>query len=91
MSKSLKSLIISFVSVWLVSCSSSPGPVSTVAQKPTPQTPPQAVSTQGIPVAEVRETEFNFGAIDEGGEYIHDFKVANKGNGDLEIKKVLPA
>lgn len=49
------------------------------------------MSTQGTPVAEVRETEFDFGTVDEGGEYMHDFKVVNKGNGDLEIKKVLPA
>lgn len=75
------------VALWLASCSHSPTPTSKVAQQPTPQ----ASSTQGTPVAVITETEFDFGVVSEGNDYVHDFKIANKGDGVLEIIKVLPA
>jgi hypothetical protein len=73
--------------LWLLGCSHAPTPATKVA----PQPAPQASATQGTPVAVVAETEFDFGLVEEGGEYVHDFKIGNKGDGVLEIKKVLPA
>jgi hypothetical protein len=46
--------------------------------------------SQGVASAEVAESLFDFGKMKEDGEYIHDFKVKNKGAGVLQIKKVLP-
>jgi hypothetical protein len=79
------------VALWLAGCSHSQGPATKVTQQPTPHSPPQASLTQGTPIVEVLEVEFDFGVVEEGKDYVHDFKVANKGNGVLEIKKVLPA
>jgi hypothetical protein len=79
------------ISLWLVGCSYIPGLGTKVAQQPAPQPPPQASPTQGTPAAVVAETEFDFGVVEEGNDYMHDFKIANKGDGVLEIKKVLPA
>lgn len=79
------------VALWLASCSHSPTPTAKVAQQPTPQAAPQASSTQGTPAAVVTETEFDFGVVSEGNDYVHDFKIANKGDAVLEIIKVLPA
>ncbi len=75
------------VSCWLIGCSHSPTPSSKVAQQPAPQ----ASTAQGTPVAVITETEFDFGEVSEGNEYVHDFKIANKGDAVLEITKVLPA
>jgi PBP1b-binding outer membrane lipoprotein LpoB len=75
------------VALWLAGCSHSPTPTSKVAQQPTPQ----ASSTQGSPAAVVTEAEFDFGAVSEGNDYVHDFKIANQGDAVLEIIKVLPA
>jgi hypothetical protein len=44
----------------------------------------------GIPVLVVAESEFNFGEVSEGKEYVHDFVITNRGTGVLEIKKVTP-
>jgi hypothetical protein len=79
------------VSCWLIGCSHSPTPSSKVAQQPAPQASPQASTAQGTPVAVITETEFDFGEVSEGNEYVHDFKIANKGDAVLEIIKVLPA
>jgi hypothetical protein len=49
-----------------------------------------AVATTGTPVLEVPEAEFNFGAVSEGNDYVHDFLIRNRGTGILEIKKVVP-
>lgn len=72
---------------WLMSCSHSPAPANKVSQQPSPQAP----ATQGTPVAVVTETEFDFGAVSEGNEYVHDFKIANQGDGVLQIINVFPA
>jgi hypothetical protein len=77
--------------LWLVGCSHAPSPSSKVTQQPAPQSQPQASATQGTPVAVVTETEFDFGLVSEGNDYVHDFKIANKGDAVLEIIKVLPA
>jgi hypothetical protein len=44
----------------------------------------------GIPTLSVSETEFNFGEVSEGKEYVYDFVIMNRGTGILEIKKVTP-
>ena len=44
----------------------------------------------GTPVLELTEIAFDFGSLKDDGEYVHDFKVKNSGNGVLQIKKVLP-
>jgi PBP1b-binding outer membrane lipoprotein LpoB len=72
---------------WLMGCSHSPAPSNKVAQQPAPQAP----ATQGTPVAVITETEFDFGTVSEGNDYVHDFKIANNGDGVLEIIKVMPA
>lgn len=79
------------VALWLAGCSHSPSPANKVAQQPTPQSPPQASTSQGTPIVEVLVVEFDFGVVEDGKDYVHNFKVANKGDGVLEIKKVLPA
>jgi hypothetical protein len=91
MRKRLKWFPAVLVALWLAGCSHSPAPATKVAQQPAPQSQPQASPTQGTPIVEVFEVEFDFGTVEEGKDYIHNFKVANKGNGVLEIKKVLPA
>ena len=80
-----------FIALWLMSCSHAPTPASKVAQQPTPQPAAQGLSTQGTPAAVIAEAEFDFGAVAEGNDYVHDFKIANKGDGVLQIIKVLPA
>jgi|WetSurMetagenome_2_1015567.scaffolds.fasta_scaffold00537_16 hypothetical protein len=75
------------VSCWVIGCSHSPAPSSKVTQQPAPQ----VSTTQGTPVAVLTETEFDFGEVSEGNDYVHDFKIANKGDAVLEIIKVLPA
>jgi len=42
----------------------------------------------GVPVAVVEKSEFDFGAVYEGVDVIHDFVVQNKGDADLEIVDV---
>jgi hypothetical protein len=87
MHKKLTLFLTLVTALWLTSCSHSPAPSSKVSQQPAPQ----ASTTQGTPVAVVTETEFDFGEVSEGNEYVHDFKIANKGDAVLEIIKVLPA
>ena len=81
---------MAFVSLWLLACSQGPRPVTKVAE-PAPPTPAQVSSTQGLPVAEVPEREFDFGTMKEDDTYVHDFKILNKGTGILEIKAVMAA
>jgi hypothetical protein len=91
MHKKLVLFLPLLVAFWLASCSHSPAPSSKVAQQPAPQVSPQGLSTQGTPTAVVTETEFDFGLVSEGNDYVHDFKIANQGDAVLEIIKVLPA
>ena len=42
----------------------------------------------GIPVAVVVNGEFDFGAVYEGVDVVHDFVIQNKGDADLEITDV---
>jgi hypothetical protein len=91
MHKRGKWFFLLLVGVWVLGCSHSPGPATKVAQPTAAPVPAAVASTQGVPVAVVAESDFNFGKVSESGEYVHDFKVANKGDGILEIKKVLPA
>jgi hypothetical protein len=81
---------MAFVALWLLGCSQGPRPVAKVAE-PAPPASAQDSSTQGLPVAEVPEREFDFGAMKEDEIYVHDFKILNKGTGILEIKSVTPA
>jgi len=91
MHKKLSLFSTVLVALWLAGCSHTPTPTSKVAQQPTSQPAPQASSTQGTPTAVVTEAEFDFGAVSEGNDYVHDFKIANQGDAVLEIIKVLPA
>ena len=91
MRKRLEWTTMVLIGLWVVGCSHSPSPATKVTQQPVPQASTQATATQGVPVVTVAETEFDFGVVEEGGEYVHDFKLGNKGDGILEIKKVLPA
>jgi|AntAceMinimDraft_16_1070373.scaffolds.fasta_scaffold340065_1 hypothetical protein len=43
---------------------------------------------EGAPVAVVENGSFEFGAIYDGTDVIHDFKIQNKGDADLEIKEI---
>ena len=85
-----KWLLTALISLWLMSCSHAPGPATKAAQQPTVPTAPQA-SAQGVPAAEVPEREFNFGTVAEDGNYVHEFRILNKGTGVLEIKEVMAA
>ena len=91
MHKKLTLFPLVIIAFWLTSCSHSPTPTSKGAQQPTPQPAAQGLSTQGTPVAVVPETEYDFGEVREGNDYVHDFRIANKGDAVLEIIKVLPA
>jgi hypothetical protein len=42
----------------------------------------------GTPVAVVVNGEFDFGAVYEGVDVVHDFVIQNKGDADLEITDV---
>ena len=77
--------------LWLVGCSQSPLPWSKVTPQPAPQAQPQTSAAHGTPLAVITETEFDFGTVSEGNDYVHDFKIANQGDGVLEIIKVMPA
>jgi hypothetical protein len=85
-----KWLFTALISLWLLSCSHAPSPTTKVVQQPSSPAAPQA-STQGVPVAEVPEREFDFGAMAEDGNYVHEFRILNKGDGVLEIKEVMAA
>lgn len=76
-----------FITVWVMGCSHAPAPTLKSQQ----QTSAPVAAQQGTPLVEVPETEFDFGVVNEENEYMHEFKVFNKGNGVLEIKKVLTA
>ena len=43
---------------------------------------------EGAPVAVIENSSFDFGEIYDGTDVIHDFKIQNKGDADLEIKEV---
>lgn len=43
---------------------------------------------EGVPVAVIENGSFDFGEIYEGTDVLHDFKIQNKGDADLEIKEV---
>jgi hypothetical protein len=40
---------------------------------------------EGVPVAVVENASFDFGAVYDGVDVIHDFVIQNKGDADLEI------
>jgi len=40
---------------------------------------------EGAPVAVIENGLFDFGVVYEGTDVIHDFKIQNKGDADLEI------
>jgi hypothetical protein len=78
------------ISLLLMSCSHTPAPSTKVAQQPTIATAPQAPA-QGVPAAEIPEKEYNFGTMAEDGNYVHEFRILNKGTGALDIKEVMAA
>jgi len=86
----LKWLFPVFIALWLLGCSHAPSPTTKAAQQPAPQPSTQVSATQGVPVAEVAEKEFDFGKMAEDGTYAHEFKIVNKGTGVLEIVGVVP-
>ena len=86
----LKWLSPIFISLWLLGCSSAPSPATKVAQQPTPQPSAQVEAGQSVPVAEVPQKEFDFGAMAEDSSYAHEFKIVNKGTAVLEIQGVVP-
>lgn len=86
----LKWLYPIFISLWLLGCSHSPSPPAKVAQQPITQPSAEVSKADAVPVAEVSEREFDFGAMAEDSSYSHDFKIANKGTGVLEITGVVP-
>lgn len=43
---------------------------------------------EGAPVAVVENDSYDFGAVYEGVDVIHDFKIQNKGDADLEVTDV---
>ncbi len=90
MHKRWKWLSMVFVLLLLLGCSSGPGPSTKVAQGPAPPAQVKTPDAQGVPVAEVVEREFDFGVMKEDATYTHDFKIANKGSGVLEIQKAIP-
>lgn len=85
-----KWLLAALVSFLMMGCSHAPSPATKVAKQPAQPTASQA-STQGVPKAEIPNKEFNFGVMAEDGNYVHDFKILNKGTGVLEIKEVMAA
>ncbi|MBC2717396.1 MAG: DUF1573 domain-containing protein [Desulfobacteraceae bacterium] len=44
-----------------------------------------SLADEGVPVAVIENASFDFGTIYEGVDVIHDFKIQNKGDADLEI------
>lgn len=60
-------------------------------QDPLPAGPQPGVGeVRSAPAIELAETSYDFGEVVDGNDYVHDFKVKNVGNAQLEIKKVLP-
>ncbi len=51
---------------------------------------PGVGEVRSAPAIELAETSYDFGEVVDGRDYVHDFKVKNVGNAQLEIKKVLP-
>jgi hypothetical protein len=90
MHQKLKWLSMIVVSSWVLSCSTTPSQTTKVAQQQAPQPAAQTSAVQGTPAAEVLEKEFDFGVMTEDGSYVHEFKIANKGTGPLEIQAVIP-
>ncbi len=63
-------------------------PAQTNVTPPAPEgVPAQANAT---PRVEVPETDFDFGLVSDGNDYLHAFKIRNAGTGDLVIRKILP-
>ena len=91
MHKRLTLFPLVIIAFWLMSCSHSPTLTNKAAQQPTPQPAAQGLSTQGTPVAVVTETEYDFGEVREGNDYVHDFRIANKGDAVLQLISVSPA
>jgi hypothetical protein len=59
----------------------------------TNRTPTQEIATaqtDGTPAVELSETTFDFGAVGEGNDYLHAFKIRNTGTGVLVIRKIIP-
>ncbi len=42
----------------------------------------------GLPVAVIESNVYDFGAVYEGADVIHEFVIQNKGDADLEITDV---
>ncbi len=47
----------------------------------------EKVPTNGKPIIAAAATTFNYGQVEEGTKVEHVFKILNKGDGILEIKK----
>jgi len=47
-----------------------------------------ATPAQDAPVAFLPEKQFEFQSVPDGTQVTHEFKILNKGNATLEIKKV---
>lgn len=47
-----------------------------------------ALADEAAPVAVVENSTFDFGAVYEGVDVVHDFIIQNKGTADLEVTDV---
>ena len=92
MHRNLKWLPMLFIPLLLLGCSHSPQPVGRLSHPPAPQSQTQVQTPQeGVPALVLFETSFDLGKISEDGvSNVHEFKIANKGTGVLQIRKVLP-
>jgi hypothetical protein len=59
-----------------------------IAPAQTNVTPP--AQANATPRVEVPETDFDFGLVSDGNDYLHVFKIRNTGTADLVIRKILP-
>ncbi|MEN6441431.1 MAG: DUF1573 domain-containing protein [Syntrophobacter sp.] len=92
MHRNLRWLPMVLIPLLLLGCSHSQEPVSNLSPQPAPQSGPQVQTQQeGVPALVLFEKSFDLGKITEDGiSNVHEFKVANKGTGLLQIKKVVP-
>ncbi len=75
-----------FIALWLsaVVIYQCPGQGDAAAGTTTPTSrlhPPRELRCRG------GRAEFDFGVVEEGNDYVHDFKIANKGDGARQIIK----
>jgi archaellum component FlaG (FlaF/FlaG flagellin family) len=63
---------------------------STEISGKTETTPTALASKRAVPVVEIPEKIFEFGAMNENRDYTHSFVIKNVGTSELVIQKILP-